>query len=114
MGLFGRNVKKIIQEVRNKTAYYSNDFRKEIEESFEELRTDYEENSEVVPEFVALVNELKPKLDSNDAKKLDAFMSKLNRVNRSARNGVEAMRELSRNQKKMSAETQWLYEEYEN
>lgn len=114
MGLFGRDIKKIIQEVRNKTAYYSNDFRKEIEESFEELRNDYQENSEVVPEFEAFVNELKPKLDSKDAKKLEAFTSKLSKVNRSARNGVEALRELSRNQKKMSTETQWLYEEYEN
>lgn len=114
MGLFGKDIKKIIQEVRNKTTYYSEDFRRDIEESFEELRTDYEANAEVVPEFEALVDELKTKLDSSDAKRLEAFTSKLSRVNRSARNGVEAVRQLSRNQKKLSIETQWLYEEYEH
>ncbi|SCX85635.1 hypothetical protein [Flavobacterium caeni] len=114
MGLFGKDIKKIIQEVRDKTTYYSDDFRKDIEESFEELRSEYESNSEVVPEFEALVNELKNKLDSADAKKLEAFGSKLNRVNRNARNGVEAMRALSRSQKKLTTETQWLYEEYDH
>lgn len=113
MGLFGKDIKKIIQEVRNKSQYYSNDLSKEIEESFEDLRSDYEANSEVLPEFEALVNELKPKLDSQDAKKLEAFTSKLSKVNRNARNGVEAMRELSRNQRKLAVENQWLYEEYE-
>ena len=113
MGLFGKDIKKIIREVRNKSAHYSSDLQKEINESFEDLRVDYEENSEVLPEFVAFVNELKPRLDSQDAKKLEAFTSRLDKVSRNAKNGVEAMRELSRNQKKLSTETQWLYEEYE-
>jgi Sec-independent protein translocase protein TatA len=114
MGLFGKDIKKIISEVRHKASDYSNGLQKEIDETFVDLREDYEQNSEVVPEFEALINELKPKLDSQDAKKLEAFTSKLNKVSRSARNGVEAMRELSRNQKKVSIETQWLYEEYED
>lgn len=114
MGLFGKDIKKVIREFRNKREYYSQDLSKEIEETFEDLRADYEENSEVVPEFVEFANELKLKLDSHDAKKLEAFTSRLSKVNRSARNGVEAMRELSRNQRKLSAETQWLYEEYEH
>lgn len=114
MGLFGKDIKKIINEVRHKASDYSNDLQKEIDETFVNLREDYEQNSEVVPEFEALVNELKPKLDSNDAKKLEAFASKLNKINRTARNGVEAVRELSRNQKKTAVETQWLYEEYES
>jgi len=113
MGLFGKDIKKIINEVRHKASDYSNDLQKEIDESFVDLREDYEQSSDAVPEFEALVNELKPKLDSKDVKKLEAFTSKLNKINRTARNGVEAMRELSRNQKKLSVETQWLYEEYE-
>ena len=113
MGLFGNKVKKIIQEFRRKSEYYSNDLSKEIKESFEDLKSDYDENSSVVPEFLEFVNELKPKLDSQDARKLESFTSRLNRVNRNAQNGVEAMRELSRNQKKLSAETLRLYEEFE-
>lgn len=114
MGIFGNNIKKIIQEFRRKSEYYSNDLSKEIKESFEDLKSDYDENSTVVPEFLEFVNELKPKLDSKDATKLEAFTARLNKVNRNARNGVEAMRELSRNQKKLSAETLRLYEEFEH
>ena len=114
MGIFGSNIKKIIQEFRRKSEYYSNDLSKEIKESFEDLKSDYDENSTVVPEFLEFVNELKPKLDSLDASKLEAFTARLNKVNRNARNGVEAMRELSRNQKKLSAETLRLYEEFEH
>ena len=114
MGIFGNNIKKIIQEFRRKSEYYSNDLSKEIKESFEDLKSDYDENSNVVPEFLEFVNHLKPKLDSQDATKLEAFTARLNKVNRNARNGVEAMRELSRNQKKLSAETLRLYEEFEH
>ena len=111
MGIFGSNIKKVIQEFRKRSEYYSNNLDKEIRESFEDLKSDYDENSAVVPEFIAFVNELKPKLDSQDAIKLDAFSSRLSKVNRSAKNGVEEMRELSRNQKKLTAETLRQYEE---
>ena len=114
MGLFGRNIKDIIQEFRRKSEYYSNDLSKEIKESFEDLKSDYDENSSVIPEFTEFVNELKSRLDSQDVKKLEAFTSRLYKVNRNAQNGVEAMRELSRNQRKLSAETLRLYEEFEN
>jgi predicted transcriptional regulator len=114
MGILGNNIKKIIQEFRNKSEYYSNNLSKEIKESFEDLKSEYDENSNVVPEFLAFVNELKPKLDSQDAIKLEAFTSRFSKVNRNARNGVEAMRELSRNQRKLSAETLRLYEEFEH
>lgn len=113
MGLFGRNIKKIIEEFRDKSEYYSNDLSKEIKESFEDLKSDYDENSAVVPEFMEFVNQLKPKLDSQDASKLEAFTSRLNKVNRNAKNGVEAMRELSRNQKKLTVETLRAYEDFE-
>ncbi|HMI07237.1 MAG TPA: hypothetical protein VK528_06810 [Flavobacterium sp.] len=113
MGLFGKNIKKIIAEFRDKSKDYSNDLSKEIKESFEDLKSDYDENSNVVTEFLEFVNELKPKLDTQDATKLESFTSRLNKVNRSAKNGVEAMRELSRNQKKLTVETLRAYEEFE-
>lgn len=113
MGLFGSNVRKIIQEFKKMSEYYSNDLSKEIRESFEDLKSDYDENSSVVPEFQEFVNELKQKLDSQDALKLEAFSSRLSKVNRNARNGVEAMYELSRNQRKLTTENLRYYEEYE-
>lgn len=113
MGIFGGNIKKIIQEVRKITEYYSNDLDKEINESFADLKSDYEENSNVFPEFAEFVNELKQKLDIQDAKKLEMFSSRLSKVNRSAKNGVEAMWELSRNQRKIRTLTFREYEELE-
>ena len=112
MGLFGQDIKKIVQEFKMKSEYYSNDLGKEISESLEDLKSDYDETSAVVPEFLEFVNELKPKLAPTDANKLDAFTAKLSKVSRSARNGVEAMRELSRNQRKLSVETLREYEEF--
>lgn len=113
MGLFGNNIKKIIREIRKMSEYYSNDLSKEINESFEDLKLAYEENSSVVPEFKQFVNELKPKLDSSDASRLEAFINRISRVDRNAQKGVDAMYELSRNQRKITTESLREIEELE-
>ena len=105
MGLFGANIKKILKEIRRTSEYYSNDLGKDINDSFQDLKSDYDEVSDVVPEFVEFVNELKPKLDSKDAVKLEAFTNKISKINRNAWNGVEALYTLKRNQQKNSTET---------
>lgn len=112
MGLFGNNVNKIIQEFRKKSELYSNGMSKEINEFLEDLKSDYNESSSVVPEFVEFVEKLKHKLDANDANKLVEFSSRLVKVKRCARNGVEAMMELSKDHKKLTRETFRDYEEY--
>ena len=113
MALFGNNIRKIVQEFRRINEYYFNDLNKEIRESFEDLKSEYEENSNVVTEFEEFVHELKTKLNSQDASKLEMFTNKLSRVNRTARHGVEAMWELARNQKKMTSESLRQYEQFE-
>ena len=113
MGLFKSNVKKIIQEFKNLSVYYSNDISREINESFEDLKSDYDETSSTVPDFIAFAEELKHKLDSQEIIKLEAFKTRLAKLNRSAKNGVEAMHELSRNQRKLTSENLRYYEEYE-
>lgn len=113
MGLFGRNIKKVIHEFKNLTQYYSNDLGREIDTSFKDLKADYEETSTAVSEFSQFVDEVKHKLDSSDARKLEAFKSLFTKLNRSARNGVEAMHELSRNQRKLSSENLHYFDEYE-
>lgn len=113
MGLFKSNIRQILQEFKQKTIGYSNDLSKEINESYEDLQAEYQESSNAVPEFEALLDSLKPKLDVQDLKKLESFHHSLSQINKTARNGVEAMRQLARNQRKISTETQWLYEEYE-
>jgi len=40
MGLFRNNTKRMIQEFRDKSEYYSNDLSRDIKESFEELKSE--------------------------------------------------------------------------
>ncbi len=105
MGLFGNKIRRIISEIRRMSEYYSNDLSKNISESLEDLESEYEENSSVISEFAALVNELKPKLSNQDASKLEAFSSRISRVNRNAKHGVDALYELSRSQRKITTES---------
>jgi type I site-specific restriction endonuclease len=112
MGLFGNNLKKIIQEIRIKSEHYSNDMSKEIDEFVADLKSDYNENSTVIPEFEEFVQKIKHKLDSNDAYQLEEFSTRLTRVRRCAKNGVDAMMELSRDHKKLTRESSRDFEEY--
>jgi ribosome biogenesis protein Nip4 len=112
MGFFGNKEHKIIKDLCSKSEAISKDITREIDELFVELKSEYEQSQEVVNEFSTFVNELKNKLNADDAKKLLEFSSKLNSVKRCARKGVEAMRELSRDQKKATRETIREYQEY--
>ena len=77
-----------------------------------ELKSEYDENSNVVSEFGDFVNELKSKLTPDDAKKLLEFSTKLTKVKRCAKKGVEAVREIARDQRKATRETIREYQEY--
>ncbi|MBC7522930.1 MAG: hypothetical protein H7239_00600 [Flavobacterium sp.] len=112
MGLFGNSDKKIIKNLYKKSEEISNDISKEIDQLFDELKSDYDENQEVVSDFSSLVNELKSKLSPDDAKKLADFSTRLSKIKSCARKGVDAMREISRDQKKATRETMREYEEY--
>lgn len=113
MGFFRNNTKRIVQEFRSKSEYFSNDLGKEIKESFEDLKSDYEENNDVLPEFLEFVAQLKNKISGADALQLEDFSARLRKVNRCAKNGVEAMRQLSLNQRKLTTENLRVYEEFE-
>jgi len=112
MGLFGISDKKIIAELCKKSEDISKDLTNEIDELLVELKTDYDENSTILNEFNDFVNEIKTKLTPEDASKLIEFSSKLTKVKRCAKKGVEAMRELSRDQRKATRETLREYQEY--
>ncbi len=112
MGLFGNNEKKIINDLCKRSEAISNDISNEIDELLEDLKSDYDENRQVVSDFSDFVNEIKFKLDPEDASKLLEFTSKLSKVKRCAQKGVEAMRELSRDQRKATRETIREYQEY--
>lgn len=112
MGLFGKNDKKIIAELCKKSEDISKDITNEIDELLDELKLEYNENSQVVNEFSEFVNQLKTKLSPEDASKLLEFSTRLTKIKRCAKKGVEAMRELSRDQRKATRETIREYQEY--
>ncbi|MBY0486329.1 MAG: hypothetical protein K2P85_03935 [Flavobacteriaceae bacterium] len=112
MGLFSNNDKKIIAALCKKSEAISKDITNEIDELLVELKSEYDENSNVVSEFGDFVNELKSKLTPDDAKKLLEFSTKLTKVKRCAKKGVEAVREIARDQRKATRETIREYQEY--
>lgn len=112
MGLFGNSQKKIIEELHKKSEDHCKEISREIEDLLDDLKNDYDENREVVQEFSSFVEELKSKLSPEDATKLLDFSSRLTKVKRCAKKGVEAMRELARDQRKLTSETRMEYEEY--
>lgn len=112
MGLFQNNDKKIIKDLCKKSEYISMEITNEIDELLVELKSEYEENRKVVAEFNHLVNELKTKLNPEDADKLLEFSTRLTKVKKCAKKGVEAMRELARDQRKATRETIREYQEY--
>ena len=113
MGFFRNNTKRMIQEFKDKSEYYSNDLSKEIKESFEDLKSEFDEHYSAFPDFLEFVSEIKNKLTELETKKLDTLTQGLKHINHCAKNGVESMRELSLNQRKLTRETLRLYEEFE-
>ncbi|WP_298223756.1 hypothetical protein [Flavobacterium sp.] len=113
MGLFRNNTKRMIQEFRDKSEYYSNDLSRDIKESFEELKSEFDEHHQVYSDFTEFVSQIKSKLTAIEAKKLEELSSGLKHINRCAKKGVESMRELSLSQRKITRETLRVYEEFE-
>jgi predicted membrane chloride channel (bestrophin family) len=112
MGLFSNNEKKIIGALCKKSEDISKDITKEIDELLVELKSEYDENRLVVHEFTQFAEALKTKLSADDAHQLMEFSVRLTKVKRCAKKGVEAMRELARDQRKATRETLREYDEY--
>lgn len=104
MGLFGGNTKKLIQEFRRNSEYYSDDLSREIREMLDELRSEHEETGNVVSEFASYIKDLSTNIEKKDALMLEEFSRKIARLNRTAEKGVDAMRQLSKDQRKLTAE----------
>ena len=112
MGFFGNNEKKIIEELFKKSEDHCKYISREIDDLLDDLQTDYNKNKFVVAEFINLVEELKSKLNPDEVSKLADFSKRLSKVKSCAKKGVESLRELARDQKKVTRETKMEYEEY--
>lgn len=105
MGIFSNKTKRLIGELRQRSQHYSNDLTQEINEKLDELKAEYEESSDIFPEFNAFLADLNTRISAGDAEKLEQFAAKLAQVDRSARRGIDAMWEISKNQRKLTAES---------
>src|SRR5690606_8329873 len=112
MGFFNNHEKKVIAELCRKSEDISNDISKEIHEFLDDLKEEYEQNKIVLKEFNSFVGELTARLSAEDVEKLQHFSTRLYKIKRCAKKGVEAMRELARDQKKATLETIREYQEY--
>lgn len=104
MGLFGNKTKRLVEQFRQKSEYYSNELQRDIRDYHEELKSAYQPNRAVVEEFGTFVKDLEKRISNEDARRLDDFLKRISRVDRSARNGIEAMWELSNYQRKNTAQ----------
>jgi Mg2+ and Co2+ transporter CorA len=112
MGIFNNHDKKVIEALCKKSEDISNDISKEIHEFLDDLKEEYDQNKVVISEFNTFVSELSKKLSPEDVERLNSFSTRLYKVKRCAKKGVEAMRELARDQKKATQETIREYQEY--
>ncbi|WP_415582084.1 hypothetical protein [Flavobacterium longum] len=113
MGFFSNKTKMLIEQFKKKNEYYSNGLKKDIDEQLDELRSEYEANESVVPEFNDFVASIKSQLGDAESTKLEEFAARFAKVSQTARNGVDAMWELSHNQRKLISESHMDYEEFE-
>ena len=113
MGLFGGNNKALIARFRKTSEEHSNDMSREIDEQLDDLRHEYHETESLVPEFQAFVEQIKGKLEGNDAHMLEEFSKRMAKLGHSAKKGVMALWELSYSQRKIKAETLVEFDELE-
>ena len=112
MGIFNNLDRKTLAQLCKKSEDIGNEISKEINEFIDDLNADYEENKIVVTEFSSFICELESKLSPEEISKLQSFSTRLIKVKRCAKKGVEAMRELGRDQRRATRETLREYEAY--
>lgn len=113
MGLFGNNIKEVLHEFKSRSEYYSNDLNKEIKEFLEDLDEDYEENAEAVTEFKEFIAKISDKLDAKEVAKMEDFAQRFTKIDQVARHGIQSMREVLRDQRKISHDAIRDFDEFD-
>ncbi len=113
MGFFGNNLKEVLHEFKTRSEYYSNDLNKEIKEFLDDLDSDYEENMEAVPEFKDFIAKIAGNMDPENLAELEDFAARFTKIDQVARHGIQSMREVLRDQRKISHKTIQDFDEFE-
>lgn len=104
MGLLGKKEKKVFKEFSKKSVEYLTDINKDTDELLEELQESYTENRFSIPEFLDFVAVIKTKLSEEESLKLEDLSQKIVMIKKCAKKSVNAIAELSRNQRKATRE----------
>lgn len=113
MGLFGHNQQRqLIATLQQKSEAIHHDIAVEIHELLDELKSEYEENQKVDHELEVLLHDLATKLEPQELSRLKQLSQHLKQVNRCARKGVDAMKQLARDHQKAIHENRRDYEEF--
>ena len=112
MGLFGKKEKKAIREFSQKNMEYLTEIGKDLEEMLDELQEHYEANKPSVVEFQEFATSISSKLSEEEVQKLQEFSSKIVKVKKCAKNGILALTELARNQRKSAREASREFSEF--
>jgi hypothetical protein len=101
MGIF--KSKKVNQENKNAEVFFK-EAVKEINELYDDVKSEYEDIETAVADFTQFVQEIKVRLTKEEEVRIDEFVVRLSKVNRCARNSVRDIRDVLRSQKKRLGE----------
>ena len=112
MGLFGKKEKKAIREFSQKNIEYLTEIGKDLEEMLDELQEHYDASKPSIDEFQEFASSISLKLTKEEIEKLQAFSTKIVKIKKCAKNGILALTELARNQRKSAREASREFSEF--
>lgn len=111
MGILSKRERDALKQLRKKNEVINNDLGKEIDEIFEEINEDYQQNDSFENKFSVFVSKIKSKLSLEESKLLEEFTNQIHKLNYTSKKSLHSIRELAREHKKTSRETLLDYEE---
>lgn len=106
MALFKKNEKKLRQELIKRNVSFCKETLKEINELYDDLKSEYEEIENISAAFAEFAATLESALDAGQAKQMEYYVAKFYRIDKYAGSAIRDVRDLMRNQKKRLKEAQ--------
>lgn len=112
MGILNNKEKDALKQLRTRNEVINNHIGKEIDEIFDDINEDFQENDSFESKFLDFVSNIKSKLSFEESKLLEDFTNHIHKLNYTSKKSLHAIRELAREHKKTSRETSLDYEEF--
>lgn len=112
MGMFGKKERKAIRDFSVKNIEFLTEIGKDLEEMLEDLQEHYEATKPSITEFEEFITTISSKLSEEENQKLQELSTKIIKVKKCAKNGILALTELARNQRKSTREANREFNEF--